>query len=257
MERSYMLNIAFCDDDLLFLNKVSPKILTEIKKYEYDLNVKRYNSGEDLIQHFKLNPLYFDIVFLDIDMPVLNGKKVAQTLRSIDKEFKLIFLTAYEDEALNMFQYDTMGFLPKDKLSRYLPQTIERVMNRIEKEIPKIQFFQVYSSSEERKTVEIKVPLNCIIYFEVLNRKVYIHTIYGVYQLYHYQFGEIAKQFIQLGFLDIHRTIVVNAKYVISVEDMYIQLDNGEKLALSRRKRKKVIEAFMDDIYHTGGNIFD
>jgi len=250
-----MLNIAFCDDSRSFLKKVLPIILAELRKYGSDLNVEQYYNGDGLILEFKKNPSHFDIIFLDIDMPGVSGKEVAQVLRSIDKNFKLIFMTAYENEVLNMFQYDIIGFLPKDKLKKYLPDTIKRVMSKIENENPMKQLFQSYSLKGDRKIIELKLALNDIIYFEVLNRQVFVHTIYGIYQLYHYKFGNIMKKYVQLGFLDIHRTCIVNVKYVISVEDTQVQLDNGEKLVMSRRKRKQVMEVFMDDIYEEGGPI--
>lgn len=247
-----MINIAFCDDDNYFLKSVLPVIHAEFKKYKVNINFKEYQSGKKLVDEFRANIPYFDIIFLDIDMPDMNGKIVAQKLRALDKNFKLIFMTAYEHEALNMFQHDVIGFLPKNNLKKYLGDTVKRVVKKIEEEKPEIQFFQVYGEKNADKILELKLPLNNIIYFEVINREIYMYTVYGKFRLYHYKFSDIVRKFIALEFLDIHRTCIVNAKFVISVGETTVYLDNGQELIMSRRKRKQVLGSFLDDIYREG-----
>jgi len=56
-------------------------------------------------------------------------------------------------------------------------------------------------------------------------------------------------KFTGLGFLDIHRTCIVNPKYVRSVGESNIYLDNGEILIMSRRKRKEVLNKLVNNIY--------
>lgn len=247
-----MLNVAFCDDDKCFLDSVLPIIYREFKKYNVNIQIKQYQSGQELIEDFEEKVSYSDIIFLDIDMPQMNGKVVAKKLRAVDKNFKLIFMTAYEQEALNMFQYDVIGFLPKSNLDKYMPDTVARVVKKIEEEMPMMQFFQIYSSKGAGKTAELKIALNNIIFFEIINREIQIHTIFGAYQLYHCKFSDIVKKYVKLGFLDIHRTCIVNAKYVVSVGETSVDLDNGESLLMSRRKRKQVLGKFLDDIYIGG-----
>lgn len=242
-----MLNLAFCDDDKIFLQKVIPIIKQEFAKHKVKVNCSVFTRGDNLIRDFKLRNPYFDIIFLDIDMPVKNGKEIAKELRTMDKKFKLIFITSFENEALNMFQYDVTAFLPKDKIQIYLGDSIIRLIQKIEEDYPKMQFFRIYDLSE--KIAEIKLPLNDIKYIEVLQKRIFIHSTFESYELYHYRFTELVDRYTVLGFLDIHRTCIVNPKFVVKIGENSVWLDDGSELLLSRRKRKQVMESFIEDVY--------
>ena len=94
--------------------------------------------------------------------------------------------------------------------------------------------------------MEIKVPLNDIIYFECLNREVYLYTKRATFTLHHCQFSDIIQKYSSLGFVDIHRTCIVNLKYIFSVDETEIRLDNGIRLPLSRRKRQHIFDKFSE-----------
>ncbi|WP_207745617.1 LytR/AlgR family response regulator transcription factor [Roseburia faecis] len=242
-----MLNIAFCDDDKIFLKRIVPIVKREFAKQKVKVECSLFTKGEQLIQSFELRKPYFDIIFLDIDMPGKNGKEIAKELRTIDKKFKLIFITAFENEALNMFQYDVSAFLPKNKIQVYLEESINRVIKEIEEDYPKMQFFQVYDSQE--RIAEIKLALNDIKYIEVLQKRIYIHSVYGSYELFHYKFKDLVEKYTKMGFLDIHRTCIVNPKFVVKIGENSVWLDDRSELLLSRRKRKQVLESFIEDVY--------
>lgn len=242
-----MLNLAFCDDDEVFLVQFLEMVKGEFKKNKVNVDCSLFTNGNKLIEAFKLRRPYFDVIFLDIDMPQMNGKQIAKELRTLDKNFKLIFITAYEHEALNMFQYNVLAFLPKDKLKIYLHDCIIRAIKAIEEDRPQMQYFRIYDTYD--RIAEIKVPLNDIKYIEVLQRKVYLHSVTDSYQLYHYQFNHLAVKYLKSGFLDIHRTCIVNPKFVMKVGESSVWLDNGAELFMSRRKRKQVMESFIADVY--------
>lgn len=242
-----MINLAFCDDDELFLKKFVPIVIAEFKKQKENVDCSIYTKGDKFIESFKLRKPYVDVVFLDIDMPYINGKVLAQRLRRLDKNFKLIFITDFEQEALNTFQYDVMAFIPKDKIGKYLPDAIKRAIIALEEDRPQMQIFKIYDTC--KCVSEIKLPLNDIRYIEVLQRKVFMHSIMDVYELYHYQFSELVERYGPMGFLDIHRTCIVNSKFIVKISDNAVWLDNGEELMMSRRKKKKVLEQFAKDVY--------
>ncbi|SHH82411.1 two component transcriptional regulator, LytTR family [Sporobacter termitidis DSM 10068] len=241
-----MLHIAFCDDDTRFLKYIVPKTEKIFKQLKTDVLIHSFTNGMELVEQFRKYDPYYDVIFLDIEMPVINGKDVAQQLRILDKKFKLAFITAYESEALNTFQYDVIGFLTKTRLDEELSQLIERINRAIIEDNPQFQFFKVDSDRDE--VMEIKVPLDDIVYFESINRKVYLHSQRGTFTLRHYQFSEIVNHYIPLGFIDIHRTCIVNMKYIFSVDDIEIRLDDNTRLPLSRRKKQQIFDKFSEII---------
>ncbi|MDK2968354.1 MULTISPECIES: LytTR family DNA-binding domain-containing protein [Lacrimispora] len=240
------LNLAFCDDDKAFLSNITPKIENIFRRLKVEVKSYTFEKGDDLIAAFSKYQPYYDVIFLDIDMPQKDGKEIARQLRILDKKFKLVFVTAYTREVLNTFQYDVIGFLPKTLLETRLPQVIKQIIDRINEDNPRMQIFKVNKSVYDEGFMEIKVPLDDIMYFECINRQVYLFTKRETFILHHCQFSGIVKKFIPLSFVDIHRTCIVNIKYIFSIDETEIRLDNGIRLPLSRRKRQNIFDKFSE-----------
>ena len=241
-----MLNITFCDDDREFLDKLTPMVKTIFNSLKRNVSIHLFTDARELIKKFEQYKPYYDILFLDIDMPIINGKEVARILRINDKKFKLAFITAFEEEALNTFQFDVSGFLPKTLLEERLPMVIERMVRAVEEENPQIQVFRVKTAEDSIST--IKVPLNDIIYIESVNRKIYLHTKRKIFLLHGYQFSTLAEQYDDFGFVSIHRTCILNLKYIYSVDEIDVRLDDGTVLPLSRRKRQSILDKFLETV---------
>lgn len=239
-----MLNVAFCDDDSKFLGDIVPMTKEIFKALKINVSIYLFTDANELIKKFEQYDPYYNIIFLDIDMPLINGKEVARRLRLIDRKFKLVFITSFEQEMLNTFQFDVSGFLPKTSLTERMPAVIKRVVNAINEDNPQTQVFEV-DVADGRVTI-IKVPLDDIIYIESVNRKIYLHTKRDAYLLHSYRFMDLVDYYSKLMFVDIHRTCIVNLKYVFSIDDTEIRLDNGTILPLSRRKRKDVLDKFLE-----------
>lgn len=241
-----MINIAICDDDKVFLHNMGLRINKILKSLKVQASISLYTDAILLIKKLEKYDPYYDIIFLDIDMPAINGKEAARRLRLIDRKFKLIFITSFEQEVLNTFQYDVSSFLPKSLLEERLPTVIERVVKAVNEENPHIQIFKVNTTGD--KVAAIKVPLNDIIYIESCNRNTYLHTKRGVYMLNGYKFTNLVNDYSSLCFIDIHRTCIVNLKYIFSIDDIEVRLDDGTALSLSRRKRQAVLDKFAEKI---------
>ncbi|XOQ42860.1 MAG: Stage 0 sporulation A-like protein [Clostridium sp.] len=245
-----MFNLAFCDDDKQFLSILVPEVESIFRFYKTRVRSDTFNNGKDLITAFSKYEPYYNVIFLDIELPNENGKEIARELRILDKKFKLVFITAYPQEALNTFQYDVVGFLPKTMLSERLNGIIKLVIDKIKEDDPKEQIFQVHKVDKNLKknsdVIKIKIPLDDIMYFECVNRLVYVYTKRETFLLHNCRFSDIVNKYTPLDFVDIHRTCIVNIKYIYSVEKLEVRLDNGICLPLSRRKRQKIFDKFSE-----------
>lgn len=239
-----MINVAFCNDDKVFLDK----ILRESKKIFHNLrtevSIYAFTDSNKLVSSFEKYKPYYDIVFLDINMPLINGKEVAAKLRSLNKNFKLIFTSSYIEEAINTFQFNASAFLPKKSIYEKMPVLIEQLVKEIDNENIIMQIFKV--EDDNNRINIIKISLSDIMYFESVCRKVYLHTIRDNFALHGYQFSEILEQYVAKGFVSIHRTCIVNIKYIFSINEVEVYLDNGVHLPVSRRKRQQILTRFSE-----------
>lgn len=228
--------IAVCDDNEVFLSVIREKIDNILNTHKMKHEVVLFRSGNELLE--KITNTSFDIVFLDIDMPDINGKQLAQKLRTAAKnKFKLVFVSDYNNEVFSTFQYNIESFIPKCRLDEFLSEELLRIIDILKNEKGEEFTFQYNDNSNGGIGA---VFISDIIFIETLGGKIYLHTVNKKYELLNYKFEKIKSQFIKYDFVDIHRTCFVNVAYISVVKKDQVLLQNGMLLPLSRRKKKKI-----------------
>ena len=95
---------AIVDDQIEYLSIIKT-IIQELKPY---IEIDIYESGQAFLKYSDL----YQLVFLDIDMPDLDGLKVARMLRSYD--LNIVFITSYSDKMIDAFGKNVIGFVLKN-----------------------------------------------------------------------------------------------------------------------------------------------
>lgn len=116
------------DEDILLENfRLTAKGLSRID------TLHTFNSGEAALLWARENLV--DVAFLDIEMPVMNGIELARCLKKLDENIRIIFVTAFEQYALQAFGVDAVGYL----LKPYLSEDIDKQLKKASyiKSIPK------------------------------------------------------------------------------------------------------------------------
>lgn len=234
--------IAICDDDLIFLKHLESSLCALLSSLDSKYQIYSYSSGDEILNAAK--QISFDIVFLDIDMPGLNGNDTAQRLRELStNQFKLVFISDYYEEVFYTFKYCIESFIPKNKVDEFLESEVKRIVDMIGHHDKENQTFS-FKYSKNNGFFEGCVTLDEIVFIESLNGDIILHTVFEEYCLVNYKFERIKKQFSKYNFVDIHRTCFINIAFISSIEHDDIVLKNGTRLPLSRRKRSNVKDAF-------------
>lgn len=218
------MNIAVCDDN----KQMTENLKTTIEGFEdIPCLVFPFSSGEQLLKSVNS----FDVIFMDIDMPGLNGIETARRIRQYDKQVKIIFLTSYSEYVGCAFGVHAFSYLlkpvKKDVIRRQLLEAAE--YSRQEKPA---------AVSMEFSTLEgvVRLRLEEILYFEYLGREIRILTTGQA--VYHMK-GRISQLGAEMephGFAMPHKSFVVNLYHVKSVKGYEIRMMNEELLPLSQKK---------------------
>lgn len=230
-----MINIAVCDDNQHFLGYIEQEIIEALKSIEKAAKVHKFINGIKLLESYSKSDKPFDIIFLDIDMPKIDGIEAAEIIRKKDKKTILIFLTSMEDEVYKTFRYNTFRFIRKSNIDTELKEALENAMGKLTYE--KCIF----------KTVEGEVALyiNDILYFEFIDRNVQIITFNHKYMSNIRRFKDIEDVFQSREFIKIHRSCMINENYIKCIGDLDVTLDNGKKLPVSRYRIEEVKKRFV------------
>lgn len=114
------MKVICVDDEQPVLEnfKSKTKDFTEIE------SLHLFQDARSALEWAEQNPV--DTAFLDMEMPQMNGIELAKQLKQIDRNIRIIFVTAYEQYALDAFRVEALGYLLK-------PYTREDIHNELEK----------------------------------------------------------------------------------------------------------------------------
>ncbi len=179
-----------------------------------------------------------DIIFLDINLPKVNGLDFLKTLRG---NYHIILTTAYHQYALDGFNLNVIDYLLKPiEFSRFL-QAINKVYAQVKpatETIPaptnttrSFHFFNV-----DKK--QVKVYTDEILYIESLKDYVRIHAVSGQI-ITRFQIGEIDRLLASHDFLRIHKSFIVNVEKISSYSATEMEI-GGTLLPIGRTYKELV-----------------
>ncbi|MGN1085189.1 MAG: response regulator [Lachnospiraceae bacterium] len=138
------MKVIYVDDEVLLLENFR---LTAEELGKID-SLETFSRSEDALEWAKNNPV--DVAFLDIEMPVINGIELAKRLKAIDENIRIIFVTAFEQYALQAFGVNAIGYLLKPYSAEDIEKELKKASNI--KRIPKAEI-QIYTMPDFAVTV--------------------------------------------------------------------------------------------------------
>ncbi len=195
-----------------------------------------YDNPINFLDHFKK---LYDIIFLDINMPLMNGLELGRRIKDSDDRSNIIFTTSYASLAINGYEINAFDFLVKPIKQKDLFASLDRLVKRImEKNTAKI-------------AIRIKhgykaIAARDIYYVEVVRHELIVHCTDE-----QYSFRGVLKNIEQElgdGFAKCSICYLVNLDYVDSISGDEVLLPNGIHLPISRSKKQEFTEKFLERI---------
>jgi DNA-binding LytR/AlgR family response regulator len=179
-----------------------------------------------------------DLIFLDINMPEISGISFA---KSIPKDIKIIFTTAYREYAIEGFELQAVDYLLK-------PISFERLLKSVN------TYFDIHFKNNKNETLQtedhkfmfvrsdrkmIKIDFNSINYIESYSDylKIHLNTETVVTRE---TITAIEEKLPESQFLRIHRSFIVSIPKIESFTNEYISIHNND-LTISRSYKKEVL----------------
>jgi two-component system, LytTR family, response regulator len=193
-----------------------------------------------------VNELSPDLLFLDVQMPKLDGFEV---LELIDSDPAVIFVTAYDRYAMRAFDAQAMDYLLKPFSAERFDRALERAKGRTGKKLTPAP--RQVDRIVVRDGAKIHViPLEKLDYAEAQDDYVALHTE-GKSYLKQQPIGELEKALDAARFVRIHRSAIVNLERVARIEpyakDSRVAiLADGTRLPVSRSGYARLLEAMGD-----------
>ena len=126
-----MIVFGVCDDDKVFSDLLSENLRRMTVRFpeEIECYIRTFHSAAEVLDYIALNPL--DALFLDIDMPDMNGFELADALSIKSPSTRIVFVSGYDNFVYDSFRFNPGCFLRKSKIRDELPGVINRIVESI------------------------------------------------------------------------------------------------------------------------------
>jgi len=226
-----MINIALVDDEksnLDSINAILKKYFT-INSIKYDVTL--YQNPQNLVYDIE-EKIFYDICLLDIEMPQVDGIKLAKIISSTHAKTYIIFITSHLQYAIIGYELKVSRYIPKSMIEQKLPQALDAII----------------------KEIRVNDKGCFIIKTNVRYEKVYYNSIYYIYKdqknsIFVTKSGEskirmslhdVYNELNQNIFLIIDRSYIVNFEHVMKIQNNLLYLRSGDHLSVSRSRSKEV-----------------
>ncbi len=225
------MKIGIVEDEAVWRDKIQ----TIIEKYCRDKNISSqinsYSSGKDFLKNSDA-----DLLFLDIELTEgEDGFEIAKQLMNFGNKCKVCFLTSHTELARLGYWVNAFRYIDKKHLEE-IGEAIDCFLKT------KIQDRIVYCN--DIAGICIKISLNELLLVETYGRKLRYLMLDGKEHFCEGQISETAQSLSQFGFFQIHRSYIVNLKYIEKVNSHEVTLCNGFKVIIGRAHSKAFKKEF-------------
>lgn len=223
------MRIAVCDDEELFRIEFKSVLDKVLINAEYDIDT--FSGGSSLYEAFLKNP--FDLVFLDIEMPGIDGITLAKRLRAVSENVQIVFLTSHIEYALEGYEVNALRYLVKPVDMNKLSEVLKYIQDK------KNNSRQIMIKQEGE---DIVIDLSDIIYMESMDKNVRIVTSKSEY-ITRYNISDYEEELKNSGFLRIHRGYLISLSKVKKIVKNDVVMDGDISLPVSRSNIKLLKDA--------------
>jgi two-component system LytT family response regulator len=246
-----MIRVVLVDDEPQSCKSLAIKLKDVAEDVEI---IGTYNDPESAISGIRKSKP--DVIFLDIEMPGMNGFEMLEQLPAVN--FEIIFITSYDQYALKAIRFSAIDYLLKPIDREELKRAVEKVKDRFQIPVPQqleilLQKFKQPSNPVNKialPTIEglQMIPIETIVSCESDDNYTNIKLKNGKKLLVTRSLKEIEESLEQHSFIRVHRSHLVNLNEIekyIKGEGGYLVMSDGTSIDVARNKKETLLKKLL------------
>lgn len=135
--------IAICDDEEFYRKMLEDNVKEYAGKRNIEITVIQYDSGKSLVEDIAGNIYNFQMAFLDVEMPCMNGVETAGNIRKYSENIEICFVTSHKDYTYDAYQVGALGYIMK-------PVVYGEFEKIIDKAVVLIRYNEIQTEAQKR-----------------------------------------------------------------------------------------------------------
>lgn len=225
------LKVCIVEDNAEACNRLQECLAQYGAEKDIEFSIKAYSDPIVFLEEYRGSA---DVLFMDIELPHMNGLETVKKVREFDKNVIVVFVTNMAQYAINGYEVDALDFIVKPV--SYFPFSVK--MGRVVTKFKLNRNDEIWINDRNNKR---RLKVDDITYIEVMRHNVVYHTVNGNFQTYD-QLANVCESLKDAPFALCNRCFLVNLRHVSLIEDFSVTVD-GEVLQVSRSKRTSFIKS--------------
>lgn len=227
------VRIAVLEDEAQEFANLNACIAQHGKEYELEYQLDHFPDGISLLE---TDFTKYDVIFLDIQVPMADGMTVAKKIRERDKNVVIIFVTNLAQYAICGYEVDALDYVLKPVKYSSMKFRLDKALRRIKSKRDEEKLTLVV----DRKTFSVRI--SDVWYIEANKHKTIYHTAYGDFEVWK-AFSEAKQELEPYSFAQCHGSFCCNLKWVDAIDGENVILKDIATLKMSRNQKKQFMDA--------------
>lgn len=233
-----MMQAAIVEDNKQMGEMIRDALIRTFEQKQAPVAFDVFSEGSAFLSMFEQH-YHYDFIFLDIEMPKLDGFEVCRRVRARKPDALVVFISSREELVFQSFEVQPFRFIRKSHLQESLNSLTDALLAEI--------------SHRQSRLIQVTEPVSGDIYSFDVNQILYIEAQRKLCRivcqdhdtLVHCKFMELQELLKEEAFLQIHRSFLVNCKYIFHIGKTNVILTNREEVPLSRNRADEIRSAYL------------
>lgn len=234
-----MYQAAIVEDEAQIRSYLKDTLLKSFKEQQIHITFDTFASGEKFLSMFNQH-YHFDIIFLDIEMPGMDGISICKKIREISPDALVVFISNKEELVFQTFEVQPFRFIRKSEYDKQLPALVSAITSQLNALSSHMMRILEPSSGDL-----FSFDVNKVLYVEAQRKNCRVVTTTGDL-IINCKLMEIADKLTDFAFLKPHRSYLVNCQYIFYIGKTSLSLTNIEEIPISRGKVGEIKQDFLN-----------
>ena len=225
-----MIQIAIIDDEKEACASLERMVEEALLSHHFKAQIHTFCDSVQFVQNYEGG---FDLIFIDIQMPNMDGMRAAEIIRAKDADVLLIFVTSMMQFAVQGYKVEAMDYIVKPVVPALLEHSLARALKKLDNRSPK--HISIRSLNGLRN-----IDINEIVYAEMANRHLTLYTRTEAFACVQ-TMNQLENELKNHGFFRCHSAFLVNIKCVKGIRGNDIDIA-GRVIPMSKHRRKEFMK---------------